>query len=141
MNKLYILKCKDKYKVGVTGKSIKTRITQLQTGNPDKIEVYKVYNTDHLSYKLESYIHRMCGFFRCSGEWFELKELELDEINRFITIELVLFNSIITAEGKEGYTELYSSDMTIPVKNTLVSLVNMKFDSTYCTNNTRIVEK
>ena len=45
------------YKIGVTKRDINIRISELQTGNPNKISLHKQYNTPNYL-KVEKWLHR-----------------------------------------------------------------------------------
>jgi len=45
------------YKIGVTKRNVDTRIRELQTGNPNKISVLRVYESDNYL-KVERWMHR-----------------------------------------------------------------------------------
>ena len=66
-------------KIGYTAKSVKSRLSQLQTGSSARLEVIKVINGD---LSLETALHRKFSEYRLNGEWFS-KEIKskLDEIN------------------------------------------------------------
>jgi len=61
----------DRYKIGWTKGSIDKRLVPLQTGNPKKIEVIELFETEH-HVKVESWMHRIHASKRMEGEWFEL---------------------------------------------------------------------
>jgi len=66
----------DRYKIGWTRGSIDKRIAPLQTGNPKKIEVIHLFETDHYL-KVESWMHNVHKQKRMEGEWFELTSEDL----------------------------------------------------------------
>jgi hypothetical protein len=45
------------YKIGVTKRNVDTRIRELQTGNPNKISVLRIYDSDNYL-KVERWMHR-----------------------------------------------------------------------------------
>lgn len=45
------------YKIGVTKRNINTRISELQTGNPNKITLHRQYETTNYL-KVEKWLHR-----------------------------------------------------------------------------------
>ena len=76
---VYILFCKDKIKIGRT-KNIKTRINNLQVGNPYNMEcIYKIKCGDKYSaiYN-EKLLHLIFETYQVNREWYEYsRELEL----------------------------------------------------------------
>ena len=66
-------------KIGYTGKNVKSRLSQLQTGSSARLKVIKVINGN---LPLETALHRKFSEYRLNGEWFS-KEIKskLDEIN------------------------------------------------------------
>ena len=69
------------YKIGWTKGEIDKRIAPLQTGNPKKIEVIHLFESDH-HVKLESWVHRQYMGKRMEGEWFELTK---EDVDNFLT--------------------------------------------------------
>lgn len=63
---IYIIRCGDAVKVGFSSDPF-TRIKELQTGNPQRLEVIAVFPG---SRKLEKGIHARLNQYRISGEWF-----------------------------------------------------------------------
>ena len=64
----------DIFKVGIT-KDIKQRVKSLQTGCSNKIEVYKVFESENAS-RLEATIHNLWTHKKIMNEWFNLIEGE-----------------------------------------------------------------
>lgn len=58
------------YKIGVS-KYPELRIRQLQTGNPEKIELINKYKSN-FPYKLETMFHNKYKINKINGEWFNL---------------------------------------------------------------------
>lgn len=82
MGKVYLMKSVDSlYKIGIS-KTPKKRKPQLQTGNPEIIEVVCEYETD-IPYKIESILHNRFSALKKHGEWYILslkEEVEFIEI-------------------------------------------------------------
>jgi hypothetical protein len=70
-----------RYKIGCTSGDVFFRRDRLQTGNPNRLNVVRFFETEH-PFRLEKMLH---NHFRSSGvlnEWFVLKDAEaLDFIN------------------------------------------------------------
>jgi hypothetical protein len=85
--KIYLLLSVDEndkgtYKIGITKREISIRITELQTGNPNKISLLKEYQSEHYL-KIEQGLHRKYGSKKTlvCNEWRNLSD---EEINTFI---------------------------------------------------------
>ncbi len=73
---IYLLECssdwESTYKIGYTrNHDIKKRISNLQTGNKDKIKCVYMFESIH-GRKVETYIHNLYSHKRKTGEWFSL---------------------------------------------------------------------
>lgn len=79
---VYLLKCQDKYKIGIAKDGGKSRIKGLQTGNPEDIEVVTQFLSVFPS-KLETILHKHFQMERKRGEWFLLNQ---DQVNSFIEL-------------------------------------------------------
>ena len=73
---LYVLKCGDLYKIGVTN-NIARRVKTLQIGNPKPISVEYIEER-YKPHKAEHYLHQQFSTRRVKGEWF--KDLTIREI-------------------------------------------------------------
>jgi hypothetical protein len=82
MGKVYLVGNLDDglYKIGWTRGSIEKRIAPLQTGNPNKIEPVRLFETKHYV-TLETYMHNRHASKRREGEWFALTD---DDVVNFI---------------------------------------------------------
>jgi hypothetical protein len=79
MSKLYVLKCNELYKIGVTSQPMKKRLSDLQTGNPEPLEV--VFTRKCSNYlDMEVYFHKLFADKRIRGEWFRLTNEDLGTI-------------------------------------------------------------
>jgi hypothetical protein len=78
MGKVYLVGIpdEDRYKIGWTQGAIDKRIAPLQTGNPKKIEVIHLFETNH-HVKVETWMHNIHGRKRMEGEWFELTQEDI----------------------------------------------------------------
>ena len=86
----------DKCKIGSTKRSIDQRVSELQTGNPDKLYVYRqLYTINHKQW--ETYLHFTLKFKHIDGEWYNLTKKDVDCIHDtfspFCTLIPPLFNS------------------------------------------------
>ena len=73
MRNVYLVRCgDDHYKVGISS-SVRQRVRDLQTGNPNKIEIISTVLTTHPE-RLEAYVHSYLAQHRTEGgtEWFKL---------------------------------------------------------------------
>lgn len=80
MYKVYLINAQgtDDYKIGVTRKSIQSRIKGLSSGNPYKLVEIAHYETE-LGYKLEKALHNYFkGLGKDSKEWFEFIDFDKD---------------------------------------------------------------
>ncbi len=75
---LYFIKCGDYVKIG-TSRSVKDRIDQLQTGNPQEIEVLAVFEEQAFR---EYAIHKTFVHLNIRGEWFRYTE----EIENYLKV-------------------------------------------------------
>lgn len=65
------------YKIGIS-KDPKVRLNQLQTANPETLELVFVFKTKY-DFQLENYVHRKFSDANVQLEWFELTEAEVKE--------------------------------------------------------------
>jgi hypothetical protein len=84
---IYIMKCErtNLYKIGLTAKSIHTRFNSLKTANPS-INLFKYYEEVIDLYEKERELHNLFSKKRIDGEWFELNESDLCEIDLFFNV-------------------------------------------------------
>ena len=66
------------YKIGFTKNknTLKKRVKQLQTGNPNKIKMVEFFGSEH-GRKLETTLHNIYSSKRLEGEWFELDDYDV----------------------------------------------------------------
>jgi len=74
-NLLYIFKCKNNYKIGITY-NIKARIRNLQVGNPYLISEMYAFKVKHPK-AIEALINDEFKNKKLLGEWFELSENDI----------------------------------------------------------------
>jgi hypothetical protein len=84
MGKVYLVGIpdEDRYKIGWTRGAIDKRIAPLQTGNPKKIEVIHLFETEHYL-NVETWMHNQFATKRMEGEWFELSD---EDIKAFLIL-------------------------------------------------------
>ncbi len=75
---VYLLKVSNEgiYKIGVS-KNVEKRVKQLQTGNPEPIEILKSFLSQY-PYKLESVLHRRYNYNHVQGECFYMEQKDID---------------------------------------------------------------
>ncbi len=72
MQYLYLIKCQQFYKIGIAN-DVQSRLAQLSTGNPFKLDVLAVYGFDSAEI-VERALHQKFSKQRIRGEWFEIGE-------------------------------------------------------------------
>lgn len=84
------------YKIGISKNEPKKRLKQLQTGNPNKIDILKYYESKNYK-KVEKWLHNKFSLKKTesNNEWFKLEDqdvLNFTDIckNLDSTIELLL---------------------------------------------------
>ena len=78
---VYLLKVSSDgiYKIGVA-KDVNRRVKQLQTGNPEEIQILKTFHSQY-PYKIESYLHRKYKRNNVLGECFYLSNKDINEFD------------------------------------------------------------
>ena len=80
---IYIIKCHEYYKIGIATR-VNKRLSELQVGNPYKIELVERFEIDpHYILSFERRLHAILGGWNVRGEWFELNPAELDAIKDY----------------------------------------------------------
>ena len=111
MNKstVYLLKCGEFYKIGRTSNHVNLRVKQLQTSNPEQVEI--VHFKDKLNHKQsiteEVKLHKIFSHCRVSGEWFSLTLHEVTQC-KFIMdgiIPIILETPCKPTDSTIGYHE------------------------------------
>lgn len=84
---IYIMKCErtSLYKIGLTTGDINLRLKSLKTANPSII-LFKHYAEVMDLYEKERDLHNLFSKKRVDGEWFELNESDLFEIDLFFNV-------------------------------------------------------
>jgi hypothetical protein len=97
---IYLIRSGDKYKIGIsTTKNINNRVKNLQTGNSDKVEILKVFESEYANL-IEKTLHREFITKKLIGEWFELS------INEVLTFEqrcITITNNIELLKKENNY--------------------------------------
>ena len=68
---VYLLCDGEKFKIGMTTKPIEKRISELQTGNPNKIWMHSYYETKYPN-KIEKMLHKRHAASNVKNEWFDM---------------------------------------------------------------------
>lgn len=105
---------KNLFKIGVS-KNCEKRIKQLQTGNPDKLYIYRIEATDQ-PYILESMLHRKykSNHYNEGGgtEWFNINKKTIDSI----AIERTKRGDyVVTEVRKKGFVSRIREFFSLPV--------------------------
>ena len=82
---VYLIKAGMHVKIGST-KELKKRLSQLQIGNPHKLEVLKTWETKNEA-DWEKKLHDIFISRRVSGEWFNLTKSQLNKLLAAYTVE------------------------------------------------------
>lgn len=81
---LYIVKADNKYKIGITKSSVKSRINEMQTGCPYKIE--EVFSSEVQAFsELEKFFHTIFKDKNVNREWFSLDDYDI-ELVKYIAL-------------------------------------------------------
>ena len=71
MKSVYLIRGNNgKYKIGIS-KCPRNRIKQNQTGNPDRLKIIEVYESENAR-KIETALHNQYAYTKNVGEWFDL---------------------------------------------------------------------
>jgi hypothetical protein len=95
---VYLIKSKESqlYKIGIAINPYK-RISQLETGNPEQLQILYTYKTKNYS-SIEKSLHNRFSYLRKNGEWFSFD----------IDIEVMFLK----------YCKLYDDNITLIKNNT-----------------------
>lgn len=74
---VYLIKSGDYYKIGLTTGTVKSRIANMQTGNPYPIELVDSFASEDAG-KDESHLHNEFKNYRVQGEWFSFPQELID---------------------------------------------------------------
>lgn len=72
--------CNEVYKIGVTRKSAKARLKQLQTGNPNELKLLEYFECEY-PFRLENLLHNKYKLQQAFNEWYYMTK---EDINNFI---------------------------------------------------------
>ena len=78
---VYILRCGNSYKIGMTRVDVTKRLAALQTGSPERMEMITVIACDNPA-DLERRLHSMFAAKRLEGEWFALDPGDVELLKR-----------------------------------------------------------
>lgn len=83
---VYIIKVLNEnlYKIGVA-KDVNQRLKQLSTGNSKKLKIYKHFQSE-FSFLLETNLKNKFSYYHVNGEWFELNEHILANIEDYVSL-------------------------------------------------------
>lgn len=79
MQYLYLIQCKDYYKIGIAS-DVSSRLASLQTGNPFMLNLVCDYGFDNAEI-IERSLHQRYRCKRGIGEWFTLNEKDINDIS------------------------------------------------------------
>lgn len=104
VGKVYFIKSENSnlIKIGLTYNDVNSRLKQIQTGNPEKLIIYRVVET-FFPEKLEEYFHLYFEEYQKFGEWFDVPQEAIDNLidNLWITKENGLFTvDFIDLDGR-----------------------------------------
>jgi len=104
---IYVIRCGRNYKIGVA-RDIYQRISQFMIGNPIEMEVL-IFAKVADAMSTESELHGMYSDARVSGEWFNLKPEDVNDIAKHIGTETI---SILSSSKEEikNYRPIQSKD-------------------------------
>lgn len=71
MGYVYLIEADGVYKIGVTRKNDRKRLSKLQTGNSHKLSVLHMFQTEY-PFRLETILHNRFEIYRVRNEWFKL---------------------------------------------------------------------
>ena len=128
MSKVYILKCNDLYKIGVS-KDVDTRIKQLQTGNGCTIEKITEKELYYSAYAVEQALHKKYLGCKTVGEWFKLDTYLLNLLLLDLQYEVDKLALVGPSNVQEEYTRLLLEVRKDPdaIYILLAEMANMKF--------------
>lgn len=84
MGFIYLIRCNEFYKIGVSETSVAGRLEQLQTGNPYRLELIAYFELQDLLVT-ERKLHNMLSAKHTRGEWFQLVESDIERIREYIS--------------------------------------------------------
>ena len=81
---VYCLECEGFYKIGVTSRGLKTRISTIQTGNPFRVNILWVVRTNNMG-RYERKIHQQLKDSHVRGEWYAIPRVLAKELKNIVT--------------------------------------------------------
>ena len=104
---VYIIKVSSEgiYKVGVS-KNVKRRVKQLQTGNPEPIEIVKTFLSNY-PYKIESVLHRRFKINHVHGECYYLSKQDIENFEENCALSERNFGILEEMENDYKYPPRY----------------------------------
>ena len=95
---LYVLQCKQFYKIGITS-NVNKRLANIQTSNPFPVKLVKVYSYLSDDQNIERRVHVDLKKYRGTGEWFKTDlNIILKTINKHI---MYLISFVLTGSNDE----------------------------------------
>lgn len=80
---VYCVECQGYYKFGVTSKSMKRRLVNLQTGNPFNIKLIWVARSNQIR-KYERQIHKIIRGSHHRGEWYDIPQILAKQLRNIV---------------------------------------------------------
>ena len=90
----------NKYKIGMTNRTLEKRMNSLQTGNPNKLTLISYYESKNPK-AIETTLHRLFSSKKVLGEWFDLTE---DDIKKFNPLCEQIEQNIKTLNSHNPFT-------------------------------------
>jgi predicted GIY-YIG superfamily endonuclease len=94
--KIYLIQQENSslYKIGITGKSAKDRLKELQIGNGNSLSILYEFETIH-NFKLEKALHAHYRLKNVMPEWFELSSSEVKEFLNVCKRYEEIYNTLV----------------------------------------------
>jgi hypothetical protein len=89
ISNIYIISGNNAYKIGES-KNPEKRLKQLQTGNPWRLKLIKIYEDIDYAYLIEQILHKKLDFYNVGGEWFQC---DIEKIYKIIDNTLDSLNA------------------------------------------------
>ena len=131
MKKVYLIKCANFYKIGISGKP-KSRLKGLQTSNPIPLSLVAL-STEYEPESLEKHLHEKFADVNSSGEWFELKESHLKELRIDYHFNFLISIPKLVTDSKVPNSLLESTKKLRAMNIQYQECLNY-FNQLYCTN-------
>lgn len=82
---IYIVKCREYYKIGITKQPVVKRLISLQTASPFEITVVASKKIKDIRVN-ETNLHKLLRDFHVRGEWFKLPDRIVDAIKQDLSV-------------------------------------------------------